>query len=71
MSAWSAFFSWPNGGVWGNLVAGGIWSPIAGGALYAYHKVSQRWHKKERERVAAAQTQELKDHIDMRLGGGS
>lgn len=71
MSAWSTFFSWPGGGVWGNIVAGAMWSPMAGGALYAYHRLSRGWHRRERERVAAAQTRELKEHIDMRLGGSA
>lgn len=68
MSVWSVFFGWPAGGVWSNLVAAGLWAPIAAGALYVYHRVSRGWHQRERARIAAQQTQELKAHIDQRLG---
>ena len=29
MSAWEAFFGWPLGGVWSNLLAAALWVPIA------------------------------------------
>lgn len=63
MSAVHAFFAWPDGGVWSNLLASLLWGPAA----FTAHHVGMRRHH---ERATAAQTQELKDHIDARLSGG-
>lgn len=58
------FFGWPEGGVWSNLLAALLWSPLAGAALTLHHVLMRRHHTK----TAAEQTQQLKDHIDATLG---
>jgi hypothetical protein len=52
----TAFFSWPNGGVWGNLVASLLWT-VPG--LVMHHMLMRR----HTTVATAAQTQQLKDHI--------
>jgi len=60
VTAWSAFFHWPDGGVWSNLLASLMWAPAG---LGAHHVAMRRHHT----RVAAAQTAELKAHLDKAL----
>jgi len=57
MTAWSVFFSWPSGGVWGNLLASLLWAPAAFGA----HHVAIRRHT---TREIDRQTVEIKAHMD-------
>jgi hypothetical protein len=64
VTAWQAFFSWPSGGVWGNLLASLLWAPAAFGV---HHAAMRRHHT----RVTAQQTEELKAHIDAALGDRS
>jgi hypothetical protein len=60
VTAWSAFFSWPNGGVWSNLIAALLWSPLAAAGLTVHHVLMRRHHTREVNR----QTRELKAHMD-------
>lgn len=63
MVSWvSAFFSWPGGGVWSNIVAAAIWA-VPG--FTAHHVLIRRHHT----RTTQKQTQELKAHIDKAIGG--
>lgn len=62
VSTLSAFFSWPNGGVWANLLASLIWGVPA---FVTHHRLMRRHHVNE----TAKQTAELKAHIDSTLGG--
>lgn len=61
-SVLSAFFAWPNGGVWSNLVAALLWAPAG---FVTHHVLMRRHHTNETNR----QTRGLKDHIDAKLGG--
>lgn len=58
----SAFFAWPNGGVWSNLLASLIWGVPA---FVTHHRKIRAAHKRE----IAKQTQEIKAHITKTLGG--
>lgn len=62
MSWVSAFFAWPNGGVWANLVAAAMWAPLGFGT---HHVLMRRHHTKTTQQ----QTQELKAHFDATIGG--
>lgn len=62
MSVWQAFFAWPGGGVWSNIIAAGMWA-LPG--FTAHHLLMRRHHT----RTAARQTQDLKAHIDEKIGG--
>jgi len=62
MHTLAMFFGWPDGSVWGNLVSNPLWGIPA----FAVSHVLARRH---RIKSTAAQTEELKAHIDERLGG--
>lgn len=62
MSVISAFFAWPDGGVWSNLLASLIWGVPA---FVTHHRKLRAAHKAD----TVAQTQELKQHITQTLGG--
>jgi hypothetical protein len=61
-STFSAFFSWPDGGVWSNLVAAGIWA-IPG---FTTHHLLMRRHQTN---TTNKQTEDLKAYIDTTIGG--
>lgn len=61
-SAFSAFFAWPDGGVWSNLLASLLW----GAPAFITHHVLMRRHQ---TRTAQKQTEQLKAHIDTAIGG--
>ena len=52
MSALTAFFGWPDGGVWSNLIASAAWVPLAG-----------VWHRRTLRRHAA----EMRQHLTAEL----
>lgn len=58
----SVFFGWPSGGVWSNLVAALLWGTPA---FIGQHVLLRRHHAA----TTAKQTEELKAHIDRKLGG--
>lgn len=58
MSVWQAFFGWPAGGVWANLVASVL-------GFTVHHVLMRRHHAN----TTARQTKELKAHIDTAIGG--
>lgn len=62
--AWHAFFSWPDGGVWANLLAAGLWALPA---FTTHHVLMRRHHTKTTD----AQTAQIKAHIDERMGARS
>ncbi|HXR74010.1 hypothetical protein [Actinocrinis sp.] len=57
MSTLSAFFAWPSGGVWSNLLAAAMWA-VPG---FTTHHLLIRRHQ---TKTVKAQTEELKAHID-------
>lgn len=57
-----SFFGWPDGGVWSNLLASAL--TVLPGLVW-HHRSVRRSHTADTQ----AQTQELKDHIDSKLGG--
>jgi len=61
-STLSAFFSWPSGGVWSNLLASAL--TVVPGFIW-HHRSIRKVHADALEE----QTQVLKDHIDAKLGG--
>lgn len=62
MSVAQEFFGWPSGAVWGNLLASALLVPIS---VAVHHWRMRRAHSA----ATAAQTEELKAHIDARLEG--
>lgn len=66
MGTWRAFFSWPSGGVWANLLASLLWGAPA---FVAHHVLMRRHTTREIERVAGWQTKELKEHMGLVADG--
>lgn len=64
--ALSSFFSWPDGGVWANLLASLLWGTPA---FVVHHKLMRRHHEKTVREQTVEQTADLKAHIDAKLGG--
>jgi hypothetical protein len=64
-SAFTAFFSWPNGGVWSNLLASLLWGAPA---FITHHRLMRRHQTKTIAEQTAKQTDELKAYIDARPG---
>ena len=62
MSVLSSFFAWPDGGVWSNLLASALTVPVT---VAVHHRKLRNAHQRDTD----TQTQQLKDHIDERLGG--
>ncbi len=66
MSTLSAFFAWPNGGVWSNLLASLIW---VAPTFLTHHTLMRRHQTKTIQVETAKQTEQLKAHIDAKIGG--
>lgn len=56
MTTWDIFFSWPAGGVWGNLIAAVLWVPIT---FTTSHIMLRRHHDKKID----SKFDELKRHV--------
>jgi hypothetical protein len=61
-----SWFAWPDGGVWSNLAAALLW---AGPGFTTHHVLMRRYNVRILRQETRRQTEELKNHLDARLGG--